>query len=196
MLIPQEAAMRLVISLVCVVASLVAAGTADAEPQRYVWKDMDCRQSRIVAWSGLKCRATDVVTSEGNIGAFRQWAAFGANREGYYVHIFLWEAENTFSYIPAEATTAEFLKWMFEHGTSVAQVSAVTRYKDADYVTFSDNKEGRNCTGFRRLGEFQRGGYASVTGGILCAPSGKGIAGDDISTFIDNVRLQASKTGF
>lgn len=188
--------MRLVISLACVVASFVAAGTAGAEPQRYVWKDMDCRQSRIVAWSGLKCRATDVVTSEGNIGAFRQWAAFGTNRDGYYVHVFLWEAENTFSYIPADATTAEFLKWMFEHGKSVAQVSAVTRYKEADYVTFSDDKDGRSCAGFRRLGQFQRGGYASVTGGILCAPPGKGIAANDIAIFIDNVRLQASKTGF
>ena len=191
MLVPQEAVMRLVISLACVVASFVAAGTADAEPQRYVWKDMDCRQSRIVAWSGLKCRATDVVTGEGNIGAFRQWAAFGANRDGYYVHIFLWDAENTFSYIPAETTTAEFLKWMFEHGTSVSQVSAVTRYKDADYVTFSDNKEGRSCAGFRRLGQFQRGGYASVTGGILCAPPGKAVVAADITKLIDNVRLQA-----
>lgn len=196
MLVPQEAVMRLVILLLCFVALSVAAGTAGAEPQRYVWKDMDCRQSRIVAWSGLKCRATDVVTSEGNIGAFRQWAAFGTNRDGYYVHVFLWEAENTFSYIPAETTTAEFLKWMFEHGTSVAQISAVTRYKDADYITFSDTKDGRGCAGFRRLGPFQRGGYESVTGGILCAPPGKAIAGNDISIFIDNVRLQASKTGF
>lgn len=188
--------MRLVISLVCFVASLMAAGTADAAPQRYVWRDIDCGQSRIAAWSGLKCRTTDVVTSEGNIGAFRQWAAFGANRDGYYVHMFVWEAENTFSYVPADATTAEFLKWMFEHGTSVAQVSAVTRYKDADYVTFNDGKDGRSCAGFRRLGQFQRGGYASVTGGILCAPPGKSIATNDIPIFIDNVRLQAPKTGF
>jgi|EndMetStandDraft_5_1072996.scaffolds.fasta_scaffold73578_3 hypothetical protein len=188
--------MRLVTLLVCLVASCVAGGPANSEAQRYVWKDMDCRQSRIVAWSGFKCRATDVVTTEGNIGAFRQWAAFGTNRDGYYAHIFLWEAENTFSYVPADSTTAEFLKWMFEHGTSIAQVSAVIRYKDADYVTFNDSKDGRNCTGFRRLGQFQRGGYDSVTGGILCAPSGKTIAVDDISIFIDNVRLQAPKTGF
>ena len=188
--------MRHVTSLVCFVASFVVAGTAGGAPQRYVWRDIDCGQSRIVAWSGLKCRATDVVTSEGNIGAFRQWAAFGTNRDGYYVHMFVWEAETVFSYIPADTTTAEFLKWMFEHGTSATQVSAVTRYKDADNVTFNDNKDGRSCAGFRRFGQFQRGGYDSVTGGILCAPPGKGIAGNDISIFIDNVRLQASKTGF
>ena len=183
--------MRLVTLLVCFVASFVAAETAYSQAQRYVWKDIDCRQSRVVAWSGLKCRTTDVVTTEGNIGAFRQWAAFGTNRDGYYVHIFLWEAENTFSYVPADATTAEFVKWMFEYGTSVTQVSAVTHSKDADYVTFNDGKNGRSCAGFRRFGQFQRGGYASVTGGILCAPRGRSIAANDIPLFIDNVRLQA-----
>ena len=187
--------MRLFILFACFVASVVAAGTAASEPQRYVWKDIDCRQSRIVAWSGLKCRATNVVTTEGNIGAFRQWSAFGTNRDGYYVHIFFWEAVNAFSYVPADATTAEFLKWMFEHGTSVVQISAVTRYKDADYVTFNDDKDGRSCAGFRRLGQFQRGGYESVMGGILCAPRGKAIAINDIAIFIDSVRLQTPKTG-
>ena len=182
---------RLVASVAWLLATLVAGGTASGEPQRYSWKDIDCRQSRIIAWSGLKCRATNVVTTEGNIGAFRQWAAFGTNRDGYYVHMFFWDAENSFSYLSADQTTADFLKWMFEHGASVERVSAVTRYKDADYVTFSDNKDGRSCAGFRRLGQFQRGGYASVTGAILCAPRGKGIVVKDVTTFIDNVRLQA-----
>jgi hypothetical protein len=184
--------MRLVASLACLVALLTAAGTAVGQTQRYTWKDMDCRQSRIVAWSGLKCRTTNVVTSEGNIGAFRQWAAFGTNRDGYYVHMFFWEAGNTYSYLSADQTTADFLKWMFEHGKTIAQVSAVTHYSDADYVTFRDDKDGRSCAGFRRLGKFQRGGYDSVTGGIVCAPAGKAIAASDIPTFIDNVRLQAA----
>jgi hypothetical protein len=184
--------MRLAVSLVCFVATFAAAGAAGSEPQRYSWQDVDCRQSRIVAWSGLKCRATNVVTSEGNIGAFRQWSAFGTNRDGYYVHMFLWEAQNTFSYLSADQTTADFLKWMFEHGPSVARLSAVTRYKDADYVTFNDDKEGRSCAGFRRLGNFQRGGYDSITGGILCAPPGKVVTTADITKLIDNVRLQAA----
>jgi hypothetical protein len=182
--------MRLAVSLLCLIVSFAAAAAAFGETTRYTWKDIDCRQSRIVAWSGLKCRATNVVTSEGNIGAFRQWAAFGTSRDGYYVHMFFWEAENTFSYLSADQTTADFLKWMFEHGASVAQVSPVTRYNDADHVTFRDDKNGRSCAGFRRLGKFQRGGYESVTGGILCAPAGKAIAVADIPTFIDNVRLQ------
>ena len=182
--------MRLAVSLVCFVASFAAAGTAIGETPRYIWKDIDCRQSRLVAWTDLKCRTTNVVTSEGNIGAFRQWAAFGTNRDGYYVHMFFWEAENGFSYLSADQTTGDFLKWMFEYGKSVAQVSAVTRYNDADYVTFTDDKNGRHCAGFRRLGKFQRGGYDSVTGGILCAPAGKGLATGDIPKFIEHVRLQ------
>jgi hypothetical protein len=40
------------------------------------------------------------------------------------------------------------------------------------------------------LGKFQRGGYDSVTGGILCAPPGKAITDNDIALFIDNVRPQ------
>ncbi len=184
--------MRLVASLICFVTSFAAAGAAIGETQRYTWNDIDCRQSRIVAWAGLKCRATNVVTSEGNIGAFRQWAAFGTNRDGYYVHMFFWEAENTFSYLSADQTTPDFLKWMFERGKSIAQVSAVSRYGDADYVTFKDDKNGRSCTGFRRLGKPKRSGYDSVTGGILCAPAGKGVAESDIQTFIDHLRVQTA----
>jgi hypothetical protein len=183
--------MRLVALLTCLFA-LSAGGTAVGQSQRYTWKDTDCRQSRIVAWSGLKCRATNLVTSEGNIGAFRQWSAFGTNSDGYYVHMFFWEAENAYSYLSADQTTADFVKWMFEHGRSIERVSAVTRYNDADYVTFRDDKNHRDCAGFRRLGRFQRSGYDSVTGGILCAPAGKGVAAGDIPMFIDNVRLQAA----
>jgi hypothetical protein len=172
--------------------ALIAASTVSASSQSksYTWSDIDCGESRIVAWRGLKCRATNVVTNESRIGAFRQWAAFGWGPNGYYVHVFLWEAENAFSYVSAEETTADFVKWMFENGKSVSHMSTVGRYKDADYVSFRDGKDGRNCTGFRRLGAFQRGGYESVTGGVLCAPQGSIVTDADISLFIDSVRLR------
>ena len=156
--------MRTVASFAFFAAFLALAGTASTQTPSYTWADVDCRQSRIVAWSGLKCRATNVVTGDGNIGAFRQWTAFGTGRDGYYVHMFLWEAQNNFSYLAAEEKTAQFLTWMFEHGQSVADVSPVARSNDADYVTFKDGKHDRRCVGFRRLGKFQRGGYGSVTG--------------------------------
>ena len=182
--------MRTVPLLAFLAAFLALGGTASAQPPSYAWADVDCRQSRVVAWPGLKCRATNVVTGDGNIGVFRQWAAFGTGRDGYYVHMFVWEAQNGFSYLAASETTADFVKWMFEQGKSISQVSPVARYSDADYVTFKDGEHGRNCVGFRRLGKFQRGGYDSVTGAILCAPSGKAITDNDITLFIDNVRLQ------
>ena len=101
--------------LLAVLASLAAhIEKADAQQRRYAWSDIDCRQSRLAAWSGLKCRATNVVTNEGNVGAFRQWAAFGSGRGGYYAHLFLWEAQNGFSYLSADETTADFARWMFE----------------------------------------------------------------------------------
>ena len=158
--------MRTVASFVFFAAFLAIAETAWTQTPSYTWADIDCRQSRFVAWSGLKCRATNVVTGDGNIGVFRQWTTFGTGRDGYYVHM------------------------MFEHGPSVADVSPVARANDADYVTFKDGKDARNCVGFRRLGKFQRGGYDSVSGGILCAPPGKTITGKDIALFISNVRLQ------
>ena len=184
--------MRIVTSLACCILLGLATGTAAAQARQYTWADIDCRQSRIAAWPGLKCRATNLVASEGNIGVFRQWAAFGTSRDGYYAHLFLWEAQNSFSYLSADETTADFVKGIFEHGRFVAQVSPVARYKDADYVTFKDGKAGRTCIGFRRVGGPQRGGYDSLTGGILCAPSGKTITEAELSVFIDKARLQPS----
>ena len=182
--------MRVVISLACCILFVLGAAMAAAQTRQYIWSDIDCRQSRIAAWPGLKCRATNVVTSEGNIGVFRQWAAFGTSRDGYYAHLFLWEAQNSFSFLSADETTADFVKWIFEHGKLIARVSPVARYKDSDYVTFKDGKAGRTCIGFRRVGRPQRGGYDSLTGGILCAPLGKTISEVDVSVFIDNARLQ------
>ena len=182
--------MRIVTSLTCCILLVLATRSAVAQARQYNWSDMDCRQSRIAAWPGLKCRVTNVVTSEGNVGVFRQWAAFGTSQDGYYAHLFLWEAQNSFSYLSAEETTADFVKWIFEHGTSITQVSPVARYKEADYVTFKDGKAGRTCLGFRRIGRPQRGGYDSIMGGILCAPPRKPISDVDISTFIDKARLQ------
>ena len=72
------------------------------------------------------------------------------------------------------------------------QVSPVVRYRDADYVTFKDGKAGRTCIGFRRVGRPQRGGYDSLTGGVLCAPSGKNLTQADVGVFIDKARLQPS----
>ena len=183
-------AMRTIISFGCCILSVIGTGTVAAQARQYIWSDIDCRQSRIAVWPGLKCRATNVVTAEGNIGVFRQWAAFGTSRDGYYVHLFLWEAQNTFSYLSADETTADFVKWIFEYGSSITQVSPVARYKGADYVSFKDGKAGRSCIGFRRVGAPQRGGYDSLTGGILCAPSGKRINDADVHLFIDNGWLQ------
>ena len=184
--------MRIVTSMACCILLVFAPKTAAAQARQYIWSDIDCRQSPIAAWPGLKCRATNVLTSEGNIGAFRQWAAFGTSRDGYYAHIFLWEAQNSFSYLSADETTADFVKGIFEHGKSIAQVSPVARYKDADYVSFKDGKAGRTCVGFRRVGRPQRGGYDALTGGILCAPPGKTITDAESSVFIDKARLQPS----
>ena len=181
---------RIATSLACFIALLAGTGTATAQSRQYVWSDIDCRQSRLVAWPGLKCRATNVVTTEGNIGVFRQWAAFGTSRDGYYAQLFLWEGQNTYSYLSADETTADFVKWVFEHGKSITQVAAVARYKDADYVTFTDGRMGRSCLGFRRVGKPQRGGYDAVTGAILCAPPGKTFTDGDVALFVDNVRLQ------
>jgi hypothetical protein len=117
--------MGVVKSLACCILFALGAAMAAAQTRQYIWSDIDCRQSRIAAWPGLKCRATNVVTSEGNIGVFRQWAAFGTSRDGYYVHLFLWEAQNNFSYLSADEATADFVKGIFEHGKSIAQVSPV-----------------------------------------------------------------------
>lgn len=173
----------------CLLALAAGIEAAEAQSRQYTWSDIDCRTSRIAAWPGLKCRATNIVTTEGNIGAFRQWAAFGTSRDGYYVHMFLWEGENTFSYLSADEKTADFVKWMFENGSAMAQVSPVQHYADADYVNFRDDKAARWCAGFRRIGRPQRGGYDKLMGGVICAPPGKALSSADISTFIEKAQL-------
>src|ERR1044072_5601835 len=91
--------MRIVPSMACCILFVLASKTAAAQARQYVWSDIDCRQSRIAAWPGLKCRATNVVTSEGNIGGFRQWAAFGTSRGGDCGQLFLWEGEDRFCHL-------------------------------------------------------------------------------------------------
>jgi hypothetical protein len=185
-------AARIVALAAGVLALAAGQQTVSAQAKSYTWSDIDCRQSRLTVWPGLTCRATNVVTGEGNVGAFRQWAAFGTSRDGYYVQLFLWEAQNTFSYLSADETTAEFIAWIFENGKFITQPSPVARYKDADYVTFRDGKAGRMCMGFRRMGAPQRGGYDSLTGGILCGPPGATITEADISALIDSVRARSA----
>ena len=180
----------LLLILLTSIAFLFANGAASAQSRSYTWKDIDCGQSRIAAWPGLTCRATNIVTNESRIGQFRQWAAFGRDAKGYYVHMFLWEAVNGFSYVSADDTTAEFVRWMFENGKYVTDVSPVQHSHDADYLSFRDDKVGRACVGFRRLGRFQRGGYDQLSGGILCAPPGRMISDKDVSLFIEKVKLR------
>jgi hypothetical protein len=162
-----------------------------AQSASYTWSDIDCRQSPIVAWPGLTCRTTNVVTTEGNIGSFREWSAFGNTPEGY-THIFYWETQNSFSYIETMETTVEFLKWMFEDGQYASGYSSVSRYHDSDYATFKDGKKGLDCVGFRRVGPPQRGGYQSIAGGIRCAPRGNSLTREEIARFIDRAQIQQS----
>jgi VanZ family protein len=181
--------LRLMAFMICPGLCFAGAGALQAQTRTYSWSDIDCRQSRIVAAPSMKCRATNVVANEGNIGVFRQWAAFGTATENY-IHVFTWEAQNSFSYLAADQTTAEFLKWMYENGQFATQFSPVAHYHDADYATFRDDKHKLSCAGFRRMGKPQRGGYESITGAIMCAPPGKTLANDDITRFIDRVQLQ------
>jgi hypothetical protein len=103
--------------LSCSLVAFLLAATASATTMTYKWSDIDCRQSRIATWPGLKCETTNVVTTEGNIGAFRKWSTYGVSSEGY-VHVFLWEAQNSFSYLSTDEITADFLKWVHVNGSS------------------------------------------------------------------------------
>ena len=187
----MQRGIKLAAFLSCLTLSLTWAGMATAQTNKtYSWADIDCRQSRLATWPGLRCKATNVVTTEGNIGSFRRWSAYGTTSEGY-IHIYLWEAQNSFSYLTTDETTAEFLKWMYENGQFASQFSPIARYQTADYSTFTDDKQARSCAGFRRTGEPRRGGgYAWIMGGILCAPPGRNLANGQLAQFIERVHLQ------
>jgi hypothetical protein len=182
----MRAVIRLVVLLSCLTLSFTWTRAAQAQTT-YKWSDIDCRQSRIESWPGLRCKTTNVVTTEGNVGAYRRWSAHGTTSEGYF-HIFLWDAQNSFSYINVDQTIAEFLQWMYENGRSAGQFSPVARHHGADYSTFQDGKH--TCVGFRRTGNQRRGGYDRIVGGIFCAPPGRNLTSDQIVQFIDRVRVQ------
>jgi len=184
----MRALTRLAFFWSCLALSLAWAGAAPAQTT-YNWSDIDCRQSRIAPWPGLRCKTTNVVTTEGNIGAFRRWSAYGTTSEGY-IHILLLEAQNSFSYITTEETTADFLKWMHVNGHSVSRLSPLARYHQADYSQFRDDKEAQSCAGFRRAGNPRRGGYDWLLAGILCVAPGRNLSNEQIAQFIDRVRLQ------
>jgi hypothetical protein len=97
---------------------------------------------------------------------------------------------NTELFLTTDEITADFLKWVHVNGRYTTQFSPVARYHDVDYTTFRDEKQGRDCAGFRRTGNARRGGYEWVMGGILCAPAGKNLTQNQFFTFVDNVRLQ------
>jgi len=80
---------------------------APAQTTTYKWSDIDCGQSRIASWPGLKCEATNVVTAEGNVGSFRQLSTYGHTSEGY-IQIFRWEAQDSFGFINTSEKTADF----------------------------------------------------------------------------------------
>jgi hypothetical protein len=184
----MRALTRLAFLLSWLALALAWAGAAPAQTT-YNWSDIDCRQSRIAPWPGLRCKATNIVTTEGNVGAFRRWSAYGTTSEGY-IHLMLWEAKNSFSYVTTEETTADYLKWMHVNGQSASRFSPVARYHDADYSLFRDDKEAQACAGFRRTGSQRRGGYEWILAGILCVPPGTNLSNDQIGRFIDRVRLQ------
>lgn len=182
--------MRTNLFLGCLISALAWAAAAPAQSQKtYEWTVADCAQSPIAPWPGLTCKATNQVVSEGNVGAFRRWSAYGNTSEGY-VHIFLWQAQNNFSYITTDETTADFIKWMYEHGQQASQFSPVSRYRDADYITFMDGQNSKVCSGFRRTGSMHRGGYEWIMGGILCAPPGRQLTTAQVNQFIDRVQLR------
>jgi hypothetical protein len=171
--------------LSCLTLSLAWAAGPD---KTYTWSDIDCSKSRIYYGPGLRCQATNVVTTEGNVGSFRRYGAFGTLRQGY-VQVFLWEAQNGFSYIPIDTTTPDFIKWVYGNGKDATQFGAVGRYRDADYASFRDGQY--SCAGFRRAGKERRGGgYEWIMGGVLCAPAGQALSNEQFAQFIDRVRLQ------
>jgi len=186
----RSARRALLLSLVpSLLLALGGAAAAVAAPRSYDWADIDCREVPLQTWPGLRCKATNIVVSEGNIGVFRRWTAFGNTPNGY-THVFLWEAQNTYSYLTVDDKTADFLKWMYEHGAATSAFSPVERYNGVDVLTFTDGKNSRVCAGFRRVGPAQRGGYQWIMGGILCPPAGKSLAPADIASFIDRARLR------
>ena len=159
------------------------AGPAPAQ-DKAVWGDVDCAQSKIIAPSGLKCRATqEYALGIRTIG--RLWAAFGT-LGGVKLYYYVADVSSTVGRGAGVTTSAldTSLTSVSPQGKNATGFSALLSRSGADFLTFT-SAAGEPCVGIRKFGP--RGGdsgYKWILYATRCSPKGKPVSEQAIEKFI------------
>jgi hypothetical protein len=173
---------------------LVAAAAVGQQTAR--WHDIDCRQSRIAAPPGLKCRATQNYAGGQSGwdadagGTFRRWLALG-DRDGVGLFYYLAEATSLEASVMEGSSLQKDIRSEMRDGNMLHDFSPLGHRLGADYMTFT-SASGHACVGIRRYGPSQGAGYKWILYGVRCDPRGGAITDAQIDSFISEAGYRAA----
>jgi hypothetical protein len=164
----------------------VAAG-AEAQ-EKPIWSDIECGQSKLVAPTGLKCRATQeysggsrLASGSGPNGISRDWAAFGTvngNRFYYFGKEAISARSSVFPYVLVDA-----IRSLSPQGRNATGFSSPEQMDRADYLRFT-SAAGAACIAVRKEGPARKLGFEWIVIATECAQSGKSMSGEELRTFV------------
>lgn len=177
--------------MLAMVAAIVLPNMALAQSGSVEWADIDCTQSRIMPTEGLRCRATDTLTSDAMAtgeALYRYWNASGSiNDVKYYYYVA--EALSTKSAIMPEQGLADAVRVRSPQGRGSANMSDVVQRQDADFVSF-EGPGKESCAGIRKIGPSHAQGAKWILYATRCVPQGQPVTDADIATFVRQARLR------
>lgn len=177
------------------------ATSAPAQQEGFVWSDIDCAKSRIIAPEGLKCRVTQNYpggrandAAAGGKAIFHAWSTYGKLGDAKYFY-FLSEAISPGTFHRPSKLLVEIMVNRGAHGEDTAYFSQPKATTGGDYVTFTSSKGEsyagmlHSCLGIRKLGPAESDGYKWVLYATRCLP------GQQTFTEADAIRFLA-ETGY
>jgi hypothetical protein len=171
--------------------SLCAPGVASAQAGIVDWVDIDCAQSRIGPTKGLRCRATDKLTSDAlstGEGLYRFWNASGSIEDTKYYY-YVAEALSARAAIVARQDLPDAVRGRSPQGRGSANMSEVRQRQDADVVSF-ESAEKESCIGIRKTGRGNGPGISWILYATRCVPQGRPVTDGDIAAFVRHARIR------
>jgi len=155
------------------------------------WIDIDCAQSRIGPTDGLRCRATDKLTSDAlstGEGLYRFWNAAGSKKDTKYYY-YVVEALSAKAAIVARQDLPDAVRGRSPQGRGSANMSEVSQWQGADVVSF-ESAAKEPCIGIRKTGPGNAQGARWVLYATRCVPAGRTVTEDEIATFVRQARVR------
>ena len=181
--------MRLMTVLLLVSLWLPAAASAQAGSVE--WLDIDCAQSRIGPTDGLRCRATDKLTSDAlstGEALYRFWNASGSVGDTKYYY-YVVEALSAKAAIVVKQDLPDAVRGRSPQGRGSVHMSDVRQRQDADLVSFESAAQ-ESCIGIRKIGPGNGQGAKWVLYATRCVPAGQPVTDGDIAAVVRQARVR------